>query len=71
MYSDGQQALLGSRNAPWLGRGTAGSCGAWRNSPGVFDFLKKKITLLSKKEPFGFAIQKGINDAILFQGEVS
>ena len=47
MYSDGQQALLGSRNAPWLGRGTAGSCGAWRNSPGVFDFLKKKITLLS------------------------
>ena len=27
MYSDGQQALLGSRDVSWLGRGTVGSVG--------------------------------------------
>ena len=46
MYSDGQQVLLGSRDAPWLGRGTAGSVGPGETAL-VSLISLKKITLLS------------------------
>lgn len=42
MYSDGQQALLGSRDAPWLGSSTVGSVGPGETA-GVFDSLKKSL----------------------------
>ena len=43
MYSDGQQVLLGSRDAPWLGRGTSGSVGPGETALVSLISLKKSL----------------------------
>ena len=43
MYSDGQQALLGSRDAPWLSRDAAGSVGPGETAPLPLTPLKKSF----------------------------
>ena len=58
MYSDGQQVLLGSRDAPWLGRGTAGSVGLGETALVSLISLKKNhfiIPLLSSRVLCWFA----------------
>ena len=61
MCRGGRQGWWGSREAAWLGRGTSGQGGAWRNSPGAFDSLSfNKITVVSHcSVPESYAILQG------------